>query len=699
MKKLSLSLSIAAAISSSILASTASADVATNSQAKTVNLDVVTVSADFRDSELQTLPGSISVVDEETINQRNAQHMEDILAVIPNINYASGASRGRYFQIRGIGERSQFVAPLNPSVGTFVDGVDFTGFGGAATLLDVQQVEVLRGSQGTRFGANALAGVINVKSVEPSSESKGYVKAHAETYNGYGLEAAHGGAITDTLLYRAAIGQKTSDGFYENTTLNKKNVNNIDELTSRLKLRWLASKDLTVNLSALYLDIDNGYDAFSFDENRKVMSNEPGHDKQKSKALALDSNWKISDVVSMESMVTTSRTNAEYGYDEDWTGPALQPGYQVFDNYKRYIDRDSVELRWLSGSEGRIANSDWLVGVYYQQSDISLNRQRTGDSKFESDYGTASASLFTEINTLLKDDLILTSGLRFENWESDYSDTNNISGDNKEILIGGKISLEYTTLNQNLLYASITRGYKAGGFNEEENLPSETLRNFDTEYQWNYEIGSKLSAFENRLINRIGIFYTDRKDLQLKSSKSLTGGQYQDYTANAGQGFNYGLEWEMDWKVTSDLVWTNSLGLLKTEITKHRNPDPSAFNLEGRETAHAPSYTYATAVKYSLTNYLTMQIQLEGKDDFYYSDSHNFKSESYNIVNARLAYQRDNYEIAIYGKNITDEEYGARGFDFGNWDPDPRPGPKNGEKQFQQLGSPAVFGIATKVNF
>lgn len=698
MNKLSLSLSIAAAISSSVLANTVNADA--NSKSETVDLDVVTVSADFRSSELQTIPASISVVDEETINQRNAQHMEDILAVIPNVNYASGASRGRYFQIRGIGERSQFVAPLNPSVGTFVDGVDFTGFGGAATLMDVEQVEVLRGSQGTRFGANALAGVINVKSIEPSSESKGYVKAHAETYNGYGLEAAHGGAISDTLLYRAAVGKKISDGYYENTTLDKKNVNNIDELTSRLKLRWLASKDLTLNLSALYLDIDNGYDAFSLDENRKVKSDEPGHDRQESIALALDSNWKISDVLSMESIITSNRTDAEYGFDEDWTFPVFQPGYQAFDNYKRDIKRDSVELRWLSGSEGRIANSDWLVGLYYQNSNIDLTRDYTYDPRFNSEYKTASASLFSEINTTLTDQLILTSGLRFENWVSDYSDSNNISGDNNENLVGGKVSLEYTTMDSYLFYTSITRGYKAGGFNGEANLPSESLRDFDTEYQWNYEVGSKFSLLKESMSHRISIFYTDRQDLQLKSSTPVSNGNavsFVDYLTNAGKGFNYGLEWEMDWQVSSDLTWTTSLGLLKTEITKHENPDPSAFNLEGRETAHAPSYTYATTVNYVLTNYVVMQIQLEGKDEFFYSDSHDFKSESYNLVNARLAYQRDNYEIALYGKNLTDEEYGVRG--FAGWDADPRTGSGFDETEFQQLGAPTVVGISTRVSF
>jgi iron complex outermembrane receptor protein len=698
MKTLPLSFAIATAISGSMLANAVSAEQPTEA----VDLAPVIVSADFRDSELQTIPASISVVNAEMIDQRNAQHIEEILALVPNVNYASGASRGRYFQIRGIGERSQFVAPLNPSVGTYVDGIDFTGFGGAATLIDVDQVEVLRGSQGTRFGANSLAGVINIKSTEPSADSKGYVKTHAETYNGYGLEAAHGGAISDTVLYRAAVGKKISDGFIENTTLDKKNVSNIDELTSRMKLRWLASDDLTLDLSALYLDIDNGYDAFSLDENRKTMSNEPGHDRQQSKALALDSNWKISEAVTMKSILTANRTDMEYGYDEDWTAPALQPGYQAFDNYQRDIKRDSIELRWLSGSAGRVANSDWLVGVYYQNSAIDLTRNYTYDAKFTSNYDTASASLFTEFNTVISNNLILTSGLRFENWVSDYSDSNQISGDNKENLIGGKLALEYTLPSTDLFYASITRGYKAGGFNSEQDLPSEDLRDFDTEYQWNYELGSKFSALQNNLINRVGVFYTDRRDLQLKSSTAVPDGsgavEFRDYITNAGKGFSYGLEWEMNWAVLQGLSLNTSLGLLKTEITDHDNLDPDAFNLEGRKAAHAPDYTYSASINYALTQYVAMQLGVEGKDEFFYSEGHNFKSKSYQLVNARLTYQYDNYEIALYGKNITDEEYGVRGFDFGGYDPDPRSGAGFDETQFQQLGAPAVFGISARID-
>lgn len=696
MKTLSLPLAIASAISASMMANVASAE----QTSKAVALDVVTVSADFRDTELQSIPASISVVDATTIDQRNAQHLEEILALIPNVNYASGASRGRYFQIRGIGERSQFVAPLNPSVGTYVDGIDFTGVGGAATLIDVDQVEVLRGSQGTRFGANSLAGVISVKSTEPSTESKGYVKAHVETYNGYGLEAAHGGAISDTLLYRAAVGKKISDGFIENTTLDKKNTANIDELTSRLKLRWLASENLTLDLSALYLDIDNGYDAFSLDENRKTKSDEPGYDRQKSKALALSSNWKISDVVTMESVLTANRTDAEYGFDEDWTDPDFQPGYQAFDNYQRDIKKDSIELRWLSGSEGRIANSDWLFGAFYQQASIDLTQDYTGSPEFNSEYTTSSRSLFTEMNTTLTKNLALTSGLRLESWESEYSDNNSISGNNDENLVGGKLSLEYTTQTSDLIYASITRGYKAGGFNGEANLPSEDVRHFDTESQWNYEIGSKYSALSDSLINRFSVFYSDRQDLQLKSSTAVDNGNggvsFLDYISNAGKGFSYGLEWEMNWQLMQTLSWSTSLGLLKTEVTKHANPDPDAFNLKGREAAHAPEYTYATAITYALTDNISTQLGLEGKAKYFYSDSHNFESEAYNLVNARITYHRQNYEIALYGKNITDEEYGTRG--FAGWDADPRSGAGFDETEFQQLAAPAVFGISARVD-
>ena len=665
------------------------------------SIEEVIVSSDFREAQLKNIPTSISVINSDVIDQRNSRHLEDLLALTPNVNFASGASRGRYFQIRGIGERSQFVAPLNPSVGTYVDGIDFTGFGGAATLLDIDQVEVLRGSQGTRFGANALAGVINLKSIDPTAESKGYAKTSLSSYGGRNLETAFGGAVNDQWLYRVATGKTLSDGFIENTTLNTQDTNNIDESTSRLKLRYVAADNLTVDFTAMHLDIDNGYDAFSLDENRTTMSDEPGHDRQKTTAFAVNSYWDKSNRVSINTIVTSNRTDAEYGYDEDWTGPDLQPGYQAFDNYLRDIARDSAEIRWVSGAEGQIFGSDWLAGIYHQSSTIDLTRDYTYDDLFTSQYDTKSSSLFAQLSSPLRDNLALTSGLRVEKWQSDYSDSMQINGENSETLVGGKLALELSTAADNLVYLSLTRGYKAGGFNSSAELPNEADRHFDTEFQWNYELGGKFYSPDGNMSNRITAFYTDRQDLQLKSSTAVTnetgGASFIDFTTNAGKGYSYGVEWEMTWQMQNNLSLSSSLGMLKTKITEHNNSDPTAFSLKDRSAAHAPEYNFATSVQYAISNNLTATIELEGKDKFYYSDSHNYQSQAYKLVNARLTYQANDYQITAFINNAANKDYGVRG--FAGWDADPRSGEGYDETQFEQLGAPKVIGLSVRADF
>ena len=125
-------------------------------------IETITVTSGFRQQSLQKTAASLSVLTDTDIKQRNAQHLEELIAVTPNVNFASGSQRARYYQIRGIGERSQFKEPINPSVGMIIDGVDFTGIGSIANLFDVQQAEVYRGPQETHFGAHAIAGMITV---------------------------------------------------------------------------------------------------------------------------------------------------------------------------------------------------------------------------------------------------------------------------------------------------------------------------------------------------------------------------------------------------------------------------------------------------------------------------------------------------------------------------------------------------------
>ena len=133
-------------------------------------LEEVIVTATLRKQSLLETPVSIAVLNERTLQDAGRQHFEDVLAAVPNLNWAGGTSRPRFFQIRGIGEREQYEGAPNPSVGFLIDDIDFSGIGMPATTFDVGRIEVLRGPQGMRYGANALAGLIVMRGQDPADE-------------------------------------------------------------------------------------------------------------------------------------------------------------------------------------------------------------------------------------------------------------------------------------------------------------------------------------------------------------------------------------------------------------------------------------------------------------------------------------------------------------------------------------------------
>src|SRR6056297_4031908 len=177
-------------------------------------LPEIVVTAELRETSLLEQAASTSVTNADTIAARAAQHLEEILALAPNVNLSGGSSRARYYQIRGVGERSQFVEPLNPSVGLLINDIDFSGLGAAGMLFDAEQVEILRGPQGTLHGANALAGLINLRSAAPEEAFSARLNGALGNYDRRALGASvTGPLIDDRLLYRLAAFRHQSDGF------------------------------------------------------------------------------------------------------------------------------------------------------------------------------------------------------------------------------------------------------------------------------------------------------------------------------------------------------------------------------------------------------------------------------------------------------------------------------------------------------
>lgn len=700
------------------------ATIATTTYANDIALTPVTVEADFRQTDVQQIPEAVTVVSSDDISASSAEHLEQVLSFAPNVNFSSGASRGRFYQIRGIGERSQFIDPVNPSVGLVIDGIDMTGLGGAATLFDVQQVEILRGPQGTRFGANALAGMINIRSNDPTKENEGYLSARAGNYDSYGLGGAVSGSLGENAQGRLAVQGFQSDGYVDNIWLDRDDTNNIDEVIARGKLAFQLSDDTDLGITYLYADIDNGYDAFSLDNTRKTYSNEPGVDAQDTNAIALNLNSALSNAVQMETVLTGSWSDVEYSYDEDWAygeytwlpddptytpdpcdvsqGPCLADfdGYSSFDQYLRDYDRQSADVRLLSGPDGRIFgdSTDWVAGVYAMQRNEDLTRNYTYDPQFTSELASASLAAYGELNSDLSSALRLITGLRVENWSNDFEDSNGLNKNTDETLVGGRITLEALLSDEHLAYVTLARGYKAGGVNSEPILDDE-LRIFDAEINHSLELGLKSSLLVDSLKTRIAAFYIDRTNQQIKNSFSYTEDgtpKFKDYIGNTKKGKNYGFEIESDWDITDRFNWELSYGYLITEIGEYTYESEyyGVFVQDGRQQAHAPQYSAATAITYDLTDALSVRLGSETKDSFYFSDSHDLKSESYVLWNARVALTQPTYELALYGRNLTDRDYEVRGFGFGN---DPRDG--YASYGYVQYGEPLTYGLEGKLYF
>lgn len=663
-------------------------------QDKELELDKVVISADFRPKTAQTTATSLTEIDQETIEARGAQHLEEVLNLAPNVNLTSGASRGRFIQIRGMGIRSQYNNPVNPSVGLIIDGIDFSRLGGAATMFDIDGVEVLRGPQGTKFGPNAIAGAVAMHSVEPSKDFNMRAQTSLAEYNTRNFGLAVGGTIVeDRLIGRASIYTHKSDGYMDNDTLGRDNTQNQDELTFRSKLKLFATEDLTLDFTMMHINVDNGYDAFTLDNSRNSKSDQPGVDAQRTNAFGVKANWQASDAVIVQTEATYLKADSAYGFDGDWS-KGLAIGYSGTEQYKRKHDNYSLEVRALSDKAGRIFNdsTDWTVGFYHFNQDESFASNVNYDnspSLLNGHFDTENTAVFGQLDSHLTDKLTLITGARLEHFEAKYNDSDNLKKDISEMLYGAKLGLNYQANKDQLLYAALTRGYKPGGINNDNRI-SPNQRAFNTEFMWNFESGVKSRWLDGSLVTNLAVFYAKRKDAQTKSSAQV-GPRFIEFYDNAAQATHMGLEADLDWFLSDNFRVLGSLGLLDTQFDDYNNPNPSAVKLEGRDVASAPSYQYSLGAEWYASPAWTLRANVEGKDAFYFSDSHNSKSKAYALVNASADYKYDaHWRVSVWARNLLDKDYATRGFYFDQG---------FGNQGYQQLAEPRVAGLTVTYDY
>ena len=679
--------------------------VTTLSFAEEINLDPIVVGADFREQNLSQVSNSVSVISEKDIYDKASQSFVETIATTPNVNFSSGASKAKYIQIRGIGERSQFVTPVNPSVGIMVDGIDFSQSALGVTLFDVKQIEVLRGPQGTTFGANGMAGVINVESNEPTNDANGHIEATVGNYNTKAVGIAlNTPIIEDKLLARFSLYKNTSDGYMTNSYLGRDDTNNIDELTAKAKFRWFVSDNHTIDFTYMHVDVDNGYDAWTLDNTRDSHSDEPGKDTQLTDAFSLKSTYQVNDKMHLISSLSASKSELEYSYDEDWSYDGeFDPSwaYSSFDQYLRDRKQFDVDVRMVSDEAGRIFNgmTDWTFGVYYKDYSEDMTRNYTYLSDpFTSQYDTKNSAIYGQLDTHFTDKLTMVAGLRVEKWESDYSDSENVDIDTDETLTGGKLGFNYQAESDMLYYVTLSKGYKPGGVNADSGLSS-NAKQYETENLWNLDAGLNSSYFNDKVKSRLNIFYGKRKDQQVKSSvvnKRLDGSvEFIDYLTNAAEGTYYGLESQIDYYLVENLHMYTSLGLLKAKFDEYTDPNPTAVDVTGRAPANSPEYQYNVGFDYLFLDAWTFKTNVEGKGSYYFSNRHDEKSDAYALLNASLEYTNGSFTASIWGRNLSDESYYVRGFgSFGN-----NPSKFYETELYTQLGAPRTGGLTLSYDF
>ena len=674
--------------------------VAPGNAVATETIDEIVVSADFRGRAAQDVPASVSIFDARQIERQAIQHFEELISIVPNLNWSGDGHRARYFQIRGAGELEQYQGAPNPSVGFLIDDIDFSGIGTVATLFDIEQVEVLRGPQGTRYGANALAGLIYLRSTVPEPDWSARAQLMLGGDNAWSAGLAFGGALKadDSVLLRMSLQQHQSDGFRRNPYLGRTDTNGRDEAMLRTRLRWLASDELQVDLAMMFADIDNGYDAFALDNSYVVLSDRPGRDAQRSNGASVRAEYSGWDTVTLTSISALADSAIDFSYDADWgNSDSWAP---ITYDYRSVSER---RRRTLS-QEFRLAAGRWLAGVYALRLHDDLDTLDQGDYydpgidyadgldyRFASAYAASNVAAFGQYEFNAGSATRLSVGLRAERRIAKYADSNDLRESPSETMFGGELSLSHEHSASMTSFVTLARGYKAGGFNL--GVVPESRREFSAEAMWNLEAGVKTAWQDNRLQLNASVFYARRDEQQVRTSFQIDPGDptsFVFFTDNAASGKTVGLEADLRWR--PDDMWSlyATIGLLDASFDELITPQ---VNLSGREQAHAPDYSFATGGSYTHASGFFARIDATARDAFYFDVSHAQRSQAYALLNARVGYETGNWLAELWARNLFDKDHAVRGFFFGNEPPDFAP------RLYTRFGDPRQVGLNIELRF
>jgi len=644
----------------------------------TGTIEQVTVTARKRDESLLDVPISITAVSQDTMERNGLRSVADVAATVPGLNINSDSVGRAFVSIRGIGTALQ--AGVQPGVGVFQDGVyaPQTSYVNNPTL-DIQRIEVLRGPQGTLYGKNTLGGAINIITRPPSETFEGkFYAGYTDQDNGQELGGRIGGPLGDSVRAKIAVATRDADGFYTNKLIGGK----VDESSSDQvdgTVVWDVGEDSRFTVNAYYLDFSGPSTNYNHvngvtDYRDNVVMNVIGRqDFDYTGAnvkfeFPLDSlNTKVTAIAAYDKRDVESVSDGDFlsldivrangtGTDKTYTGE-LRFDTTFSDTFSTLIglyasreESDAVSAQTLVPAANRTVTS------FAERNGDTYSIFATGLWKFDEKWELSAGVRLDEENreqdshltsTALPPGTVLTDPHR----EIDSSE------------VEPRVSLTRFLSKDAMVYGSIAKGYRGGGFNAASVPPQ--FSTYDGDTVWTYELGGKASSSDGRWLVSSAVYYNDYKDFIGQNALAIgPGGGLVSIDLNLGDVESYGLETEVVAAVNDMWKLSGSVTLMHARITDQSGwLEVTGTPLATDRLLFQPDWN--ASISSDLTVPVGMgdvswNIGVVGKGSRPGSSFDPTTAsilESYTTVNTSVSYRRGGLTATVFANNLLDEKY------------------------------------------
>ncbi len=627
-------------------------------------LDEIMVTAQKQAQNEKDVPITMSVFSGVDLEDMTVESIKDIMIRTPNMSYfAAGAEGLGTPNVRGL---TASLRSFGTSTAMYVDGIPYTsGFGFDTLLQDIERIEVLKGPQGTLYGKNAEAGVVNVITMKPSNEFRGRVTGEiGEDSKHVASASVSGPVVKDRLFIGVSAKYYEKDGYIEDASIGDP-ANDQEYRFGKVNLRLTPSDDLEVSFLAQTIRYDNGNinmnDILARDP-RVITSDLNGgyYDKPSSTISALSAAFTWNEI-KFDAVLSYWNYKQDSLAEFDFTDNAMAMYHVLSLN-----DFQKLSGEFRAGST--TGDVSWLIGAYTDKDDNLVDNTISMMGGAYTMYVTheleaENKAVFAHADWALTDRFSLIGGLRYDKDKKEFSQAAaGIRDEKTYATVSPKIALCYEMIPDASVFVTVSKGYRAGGFNSFAPTYTGTTENlsYDKETVWNYEAGVKAGFFSNRLSFDFSVFYMDISDMQVETAVNNT----YTWILNAAQATSKGAELSMEFKATGEISLFASAGY--TDVTFDDFSD-AAGDYSGNTNPFAPKYNFNVGAQYRSEAGWFARADVSGYGKMYLDKANQYERDPFFLVNLKAGYEAESFDVYVYAKNLFDEVYDSEGYYDGRY--------------------------------